>query len=99
MKYADMNERQKRVFRAVLGAANWFVGGLEIEIENYDTESEEYKDAEKALADHDGLAEQIYDMVINGDAGTEAVAIADVRFCGKAWIKERIENRLAKMGY
>ena len=94
-----MNERQQRVFRAVLGAENWIVGGLEIEIENHDAESEEYKDAEKALADHDGLAVQIYDMVINGDAGTEAVTITDVRFCGKAWIQERIEKRLAKMGY
>ena len=99
MKYAEMNERQKRVFRAVLGAANDVVGGLENTLLDNAEESEEYKNAKEALADHDGLAVVIYDMVINGYTGTECVSIRDVRFCGKAWIQERIEKRLAKMGY
>ena len=99
MKYAEMNERQKRVFRGVLGAANDIVGGLENTLLDNDENSEEYKDAKAGLADHDGLAVAIYDMVINGNAGTECVSIADVRFCGRKWIKERIEKRLIKMGY
>ena len=99
MKYAEMNDRQKRVFMAVLGAANDLVGGLENTMLDNAEGTEEYRLAQEALAEHDGLAVAIYDMVINGYTGTECVSIRDVRFCGKAWIKERIEKRLAKMGY
>ena len=99
MKYAEMNDRQKRVFMAVLGAANDIVGGLENTILDNAEGTEEHKNAKEALADHASLAVAIYDMVINGKTGTELVSIRDVRFCGKAWIKERIEKRLAKMGY
>lgn len=104
MKYAEMNERQKKAFRNVLGAANWIIGGWENTLEDYPEESDEYKSAQNALADHDGLVAAIYQEAINNVHDyalgfAPASALKDIRFCGKEFIMERVEKRVAKMGY
>lgn len=107
MKYSECNARQKKAFMNVYHACNWIVGGWENTMQDNDKDSEEYKGAQEWLSDHDRLAEYIYSEVIStvyGDGvmswgGSEARYLRDIRFCGKAWILERIEARLRKMGY
>ncbi len=104
MKYNEMNERQKKVFRNVLGAANDYIGGLENTLEDYGKDTEEYKDAKATLENHAGLVSVIYYESINNVYDYQlgfapASALRDIRFCGKEFIMERVEARVRKMGY
>lgn len=96
MKYSEMNSRQKLVTRITLERCGWVVGGLENVLQDFLPEDEEYKLAREQLADHDGLVDEIYWEVIGcSDRGY----MKHIRFVGKAFIIERIENRLRKWGY
>lgn len=106
MKLSECNARQRKAFLNVYHACNWIVGGLENTMEDFGKDSEEYKDAEARLNDREGLMENIYDAVIT-DVYTDGAMMwganmerymRDIRFCGKAWIMERIDRRLRKMG-
>ena len=107
MKLSECNARQRKVYLNVYHAANWIIGGLENTLEDFEKESEEYKSAEAQLNDHQGLVDNIYNEAISniyGDGymqfgGDIKKYLKDVRFCGKAWIMERVEARLRKMGY
>lgn len=107
MKYAEMNARQQKAFRNVLHAGNDLIGGLENTLADYSEGTEEYKRAKEALADHDGLVEDLYNMattaiyddglcIFNKQAESY---LKDIRFCGKEWLMERCDRRIKKLGY
>ena len=107
MKYADMNARQKKAFRNILYAAQFTIGGLENTLQDNAEDSEEYKNAQAALADHEGLVSEIYYEATHNIYGEGFVQfnqeassfMKDIRFCGKDWLMERVERRVRKMGY
>lgn len=107
MKYAEMNEKQKKAFRNIYHAANWLVGGLENTLLDYEEDSSEYKSAYERLHNHDGLVDELYDMAttdIYEDGGCffgkqAERFLKDIRFCGKDWLMERCDKRITKLGY
>ena len=107
MKVSEMNARQKKAFYNVCHAANWLIGGLENTMLDNPEGSEEYESAKATLADHGSLVAELYRMATNevyddGCCCFSASAekyIRDIRFCGKAWIMERCEKRIKKLGY
>ena len=107
MKYIEINYRQKKAFLNIYHAANWLIGGLENTLQDYDEDSEEYREAKAKLDDHKSLVETIYDMAttdIYGPGscyfGTGATSyLRDIRFCGREWLMERCERRVLKEGY
>ena len=107
MKYSEMNAKQQKAYRNVIGASNWIIGGLENTMMDNLPDSDEYKAASKRLADHDGLVRELYEAAtseVYGDGSMYFGASAerylkDIRFCGKDWIMERCERRIKKMGY
>ena len=107
MKLSECNARQRKAYINVYHACQWIVGGLENTMEDNGKDTEEYKDAERQLNNHDELAERIYEEVITtvfedgcmSWGANEERYLKDIRFCGKAWIMERIHARLRKMGY
>ena len=105
MKISEMNERQKKVFFNVLGAANEIIGGYENALMDYSEGSEEYKTYENALANHENLVSEIYESAITQiheellERFPGCWDVNEIRFCGKSFIMERIEARLKKMGY
>lgn len=107
MKLSECNARQRKVYLNVYYAAGQIIGGLENTMEDNGKDSEEYKSAEAQLKDHAGLVDYIYNEAIStiyGDGfcqwgGNAKQYMRDVRFCGKAWIMERVEKRVRKMGY
>lgn len=107
MKIADMNAREKKAFKNILHAANDLIGGLENIMMDYPEDSEEYKNAELELADHDGLVTWLYTeattTIYDEGAcffGKAAEAyLKDIRFFGKDWLIERCDRRIRKMGY
>ena len=96
MKYSEMNTRQKIATKLALESCGWVVGGYENTMADNEPDSEEYIEAKESLADHDGLADEIYDHLISW---TDRGYMKHLRFVGKAFIMERINNRLAKWGY
>lgn len=107
MKYADMDARQKKAFKNIYHAANWLVGGLENQMEDNAPGSPEHESARRALANHEGLVDELYSMAttdIYDDGammfgkGAESF-LKDIRFCGKEWLMERCERRIKKCGY
>lgn len=106
MKYSEMDARQKKAFRNIVGACDNIVGELENTVS--DCAGEEWADnAQALLDDHEKLVERIYEAVISEiheagriqfGAGVERV-LKDIRFCGKEWLVARIDARLVKMGY
>ena len=66
-----------------------------------------YRAAKAELADHDGLVATIYEMATTeiyqeGACCFNSAAasyLKDIRFCGKAWLMERVEARVRKEGY
>lgn len=107
MKLSECNARQRKAYINVYHACNWIVGGLENTMEDNGKDTEEYKDAEAQLKNRDALAERIYEEVITtvfndgvmSCGANDERYLKDIRFCGKAWIMERIDKRLKKMGY
>ena len=105
MKVSEMTERQKKAYRNICNAANWHIGGLENAVS--DRKGEEKVICQAQLNDHDGLVFDIYQMAIeeiylDGGMffGKEAEAyLKDIRFCGKEWLMERVENKVVKLGY
>ena len=107
MKYADCTPRQKKAYRNVLHACNWLLGGLENTLQDNPEGSPEHEAAKAALADHDGLVQELYHMATTEvyDEGSccfnQAAAsfLKDIRFCGKEWLMARCEARIKKSGY
>ena len=92
MKYAEMNDNQKRVFELVFEAANEIIGGYENSIEDGD-EPEYFKGL---LANHDELVKSIYSEV---RASTAWRMNENLHTVTLEWLMERCEKRVKKMGY
>ena len=107
MKYSEMNDREKKAFRNIMYAARNFIGGLENTMMDYNEEDPEYQEAERTLKDHEGLVNEIYHLATNNayDEGVEYFGpnatrmIKDIRFCGRDWLMERVNNRVINEGY
>ena len=107
MKVSEMNYRQKKAFYNIYHASNWLLGGLENALLDNPEGSEEYENAKAALADHDGLVNELYRMATtelynDGSCCFNANAasyLKDIRFCGKEFLMERCEKRIKKAGY
>ena len=107
MKISEMNAQQKKAFYNIRNAANYLIGGLENTMEDYPEDSEEYQEAQATLEDHACLVSQIYDLALTeiflegaNIFGKAAEAyLKDIRFCGKEWLRERVEKQGTKAGY
>lgn len=104
MLVKDMNSRQKKAFYNIYHASNWLIGGLENALSDYPEDSEDYKEAEALLNDHDRLVTTLYEMATvncyaEGSCWFDASWIREIRFCGKDWLMERCEKRITKEGY
>lgn len=107
MKYAEMNERQKKAYRNIVHASNWLIGGLENTVSDYGEDSVEGRNAKYTLDNHELLVNELYDTAISevyeegscqfGKAAEKF--LRDIRFCGREWLMERCERRIRKMGY
>lgn len=93
MKISEMSGNQRTAFAQVIEASNWVVGGWENNVA--DGHSEE-------MPSHEELAQEIYQTVMTTTTfeGIQGgPPLMEVRFAGEAFIRERIERRLKKMGY
>lgn len=108
MKLSEMNARQRKAFINIAHAANWILGGLENNLEDYSPEDEEYKEAKALLNDHNKLVELLYKSATTQIYGEGSVCfnkatvekeLRDINFCGKEWLMERCEKRITKEGY
>jgi len=104
MKLSECTPRQRKAFLNIKYASYRLIGELENTLLDNEEDSEEYKDAERQLNDHDGLVNDLYDMAINNVYQEGAVffdknMLRDIRFCGKEWLMARCEARVRKEGY
>lgn len=97
MKLSEMNGNQKQVYRMVIDACNEYVGGWENAMEDSSEGSEEWLEAKAQLeAGHDTLVSRVLCEVRNS---TEWKRLEHLHFVTIEWTKERVNKRLAKMGY
>lgn len=96
MKLSEMSYRQKLATKLAWESCGWVVGGYENTMADNDSESDDYKEAQNALADHDELIAEVYDHLMSY---TDSGYLKHLRFVGKAFIIERIDRRLKKWGY
>lgn len=108
MKTTEMNTRQLKAFYNVKHASNDLIGGLENALYDNDVNSDEYKRAFNLLNNHDELVKCLYEMATTAiygdgyccfDKRTTQMYLREINFCGKDWIMERCEKRIAKQGY
>lgn len=107
MRFDECNARQKTAWMNIQHAAEWYIGELENTLSDCSPDSEEYKDAQATLNDHQGLVDEIYHMAITNIYTGSTVKygssyshlISDIKFCGKDWLLERVEKRLQRLGY
>ena len=97
MKLSEMNGNQKQVYRMVIDACNEYVGGWENAMEDSSEGSDEWLEAKAQLeAGHDTLVGRVLCEVLNS---TEWKCLEHLHFVTIEWTKERVNKRLAKMGY
>ena len=108
MKVAEMNVTQRKAFFNIKHAANDLLGGLENTMIDNEPGSAEYESAKRCLADHEWLVKMLYNMATTAiygdgfccfDTRTVEKELREINFCGKAWLEERCEKRIAKEGY
>lgn len=107
MNIRDCNTRQRKAFVNICHAAHWIIGGLENQLQDSTPGSAEYQEAKKALEDHEGLVQTVYQeattAIYQEDGcffgGNIPSYLKDIRFCGKEWLMERCEARVKKCGY
>ena len=98
MKICEMNKHQRIMYLLMDEVMCEIIGGLENTIQDYTSDTEEYKNAEEFLnLGHDKLADYFYAEVMNRCKSDSYLSHA--RFAGSAFLKERIERRLMKWGY
>ena len=108
MKTNEMNLRQKKAFRNIKYAFNWLLGGLENTLMDYNEDSDEYKQANDLLNNHEELVNELYSMATTAiyeeglccfNKETVKYELRDINFCGKQFLMECCENRITKEGY
>lgn len=106
-KYIEMNERQKKAYKNIKYAALDIIGGLENTMEDNEEGSEAYIRAENTLKDHEGLVHLIYCEATSnyyepgfcGFSSAYQNYLKDIRFCGKEWLMEQVNERVRREGY
>lgn len=96
MKLSEMNKMQRIVAEMSYERCNWVIGGYENVLEDCEPTSEDYKAAENALANHEGLVQEVYESLMHK---TERGWHKAVRFVGKEFMLERINGRIKRLGY
>lgn len=108
MKLSEMNARQRKATINIKWAANDLLGGLENTMLDRSEDSDEYKNAEALLNDHDRLVKELYEMATTAiygegyccfNASAVQHELRDINFCGKEFLMERCERRITKEGY
>lgn len=97
MKIKDMNAHQKKAYLMLKDLYNDGVGGYENALIDYPEDSEEYKEAQEVLADRDGIKADVYAETIS--IAEKQGSLRHIKFAGKEWMMERIEELLQKDGY
>lgn len=95
VRFAKMNQHEKVINQLVRQCVSEWIGGLENTMQDYTEDTEEYQNA-KAMLNHDDLFNMFYSDIM---AETKRNAKSHLRFAGKKFIEERIENALEKCGY
>lgn len=104
MKTSEMNEKQKKAYYNVLGAAKKIIGAYENAIMYFEP-GPVHDLYVAALADHDAIVAEIYESAITQihekllERFQSYCNVEEIRSCGKQFIMEQIELRLKKMGY
>lgn len=98
MKISEMTSHQKKMYFIMDEIMCEIIGGFENVLEDYDSSSQECKEAEAFLSQgHDELAAYFYDEVMSRcKAGSYSSA---ARFAGGDFLRERIDKRLKKWNY
>jgi hypothetical protein len=99
--------REQRAKHNIHYAANWIIGGYENTMEDYKKDSEEYKEAESQLANHEALVNEIYTAAtteiyeegFNGWGGDTNRILKDIKFLGKENLMKLVEREVIKQGY
>ena len=93
--FIEMNQHERQVDRLIQDAVSEFIGARECTMMDFPEDSEEYQMAKSSL-NHDELFGEIYDHVMEESQGNYR---SHLRFAGKAFVEERIEDRLKREGY
>lgn len=93
MKYANCNENQKRIWRAVVEETNTYIGGLENTMMDFGEDEPEYQEAEAELKNYQAILNYVRGEVFGS---TEWRKQENLHFVTKAWVEERIERRVKK---
>ena len=97
MKLSDMNSNQKMAFEIAAEAVDYYIGGWENTILDYDPDSEDYKEAKEALSlSHKELVENI---LSDCRMDIRWQRIENLHLVGLDFLRERISRRLTKYGY
>ena len=107
MKQNQMTARELRAFQNIKYASYDLIGGLENTLMDYDEASDEYKNADEALHNHQGLVEAVYmratTMFYRAGYvcwGPQAERlIRDINFLGRAKLMDMCDERVCKEGY
>lgn len=91
----EMNQHETFANALINRAISEWVGGNENTLLDFDEDSKEYKEAKAMLT-----FENLFDAILSDVMGeTEEMWAREVRFAGKQFIEERIEQRLNACGY
>ena len=97
MKLSEMNSNQKMAFEIAAEATDYYIGGWENTMLDYDHDSEDYKVAEEMLSlPHGGLVENI---LSDCRMDIRWQRIENLHLVGLDFLRERISRRLTKYGY
>lgn len=108
MKQAKNDLRQRKAIRNIKEAANWLIGENENTLSDCSENSPEYASAKEWLADHAGIVREVYALAIHclitpdGCCCSEeesAPFVKDIKFLGKNWLLEQVENEVVRQGY
>lgn len=92
------NRIERKAYKFINCVANYYIGGFENTLSDYNENSEEYIESKAILDDHESLVKDIYDMCMDDD-DTGRVPTKDIRFCGKKRIMEMCEAVVCACGY
>ncbi|WP_337565691.1 hypothetical protein [Acidaminococcus fermentans] len=105
-KFNECDDRHKRAWVNLRNAMRYIVGNWENQLNDSDPDSTEYDIAQKALADHEGLVQEIYEAAItdiySNDGNSKldkSNSLKDIRFCGADWMKRLLSCMLKREGY
>lgn len=93
--FIEMNQHEKVINQLIQNCISEWIGGLENTVADNEPGDEDYE-AAKAMLNHDDLFNVFYEDIM---AETKRNAKSHLRFAGKQFIEDRIENALKRFGY